>query len=49
MTSKPSIPLNIRFPHDLLRQIVRAADAEHRTVSGWIKAACAEKLGKESK
>lgn len=46
--NKPSITLNIRFPHELLRQIVRAADSEHRTVSGWIKAACSEKLGKET-
>lgn len=42
--NKPSITLNIRFPEDLLRAIVKAADAEHRTVSGWIKATCAEKL-----
>ena len=41
--------LNIRIPADLLEAIRKAAEAEHRTVSGWIKAACAEKLGKESK
>lgn len=50
MTTKPSITLNIRFPEDLLRAIVKAADSEHRTVSGWIKATCAEALKeKESK
>jgi|GEM_PF-5053273 len=47
MPNSPTV--NIRIPSDLLKQIIRAADAEHRTVSGWIKAACAEKLGKESK
>ena len=50
MNEKPSTNVNIRFPHELLRQIVRAADSEHRTVSNWIKAACLEQLkGKESK
>jgi len=41
-----STPIPVRFPPELLDEIKRAADADNRSVSAWIRRAVEHELGR---
>jgi predicted HicB family RNase H-like nuclease len=42
--SRLSAPIPVRFPPELLEQVRRAADADDRSVSAWIRRAVEHEL-----